>query len=54
VIWKWDGLQKLSGGLANSNYRVDTTTGSYLLKICDEKDKQSLQVSIISILSLND
>ncbi|ELR11536.1 homoserine kinase, putative [Acanthamoeba castellanii str. Neff] len=41
--------KKLSGGLANSNYRVDTTTGSYLLKICDEKDRQSLQVQVAAL-----
>ncbi len=36
--------QALSGGLSNSNYRLETTKGVYLLKICDEKDFDELTV----------
>jgi len=54
---RW-GKKKLDGGLANSNYRVDTPAGPYLLKICDEKDKRSLQVSskarTLEVLSSHD
>jgi homoserine kinase type II len=42
-------FKKLDGGLANSNYRVDTPAGPYLLKICDEKDKRSLQVQVAAL-----
>ncbi len=37
-------VQRLNGGIANSNYRIKTDKGTYLLKVCDEKDKESLQV----------
>jgi hypothetical protein len=35
---------ELKGGLSNSNYRLETTAGTYLLKICDEKNIDELKV----------
>eukprot|EP01128_Nolandella_sp_AFSM9_P009449 TRINITY_DN6049_c0_g1_i1.p1 TRINITY_DN6049_c0_g1~~TRINITY_DN6049_c0_g1_i1.p1 ORF type:complete len:328 (+),score=61.73 TRINITY_DN6049_c0_g1_i1:37-984(+) len=42
----------LKGGLANSNYRVDTDTGAYLLKICNEKTYEELVLHVAAMLKL--
>ena len=42
--------QKLSGGYANTNLRINTTTGSYLLKICNEKPFEALKPQIDFLL----
>ena len=34
----------ISGGFGNSNYKLTTTHGKYLLKICDEKSLEELQI----------
>ncbi len=34
----------ISGGFGNSNYKLTTTDGVYLLKICDEKSVEELQI----------
>ena len=36
--------EPLSGGFGNSNFKLTTTDGTYLLKICDEKSLEELQI----------
>ncbi len=46
-------LEEVPGGFGNSNYKLTTTTGEFLLKICDEKDPAELkmQISLLQHLS---
>ena len=39
-------LAEISGGFGNSNFKLTTTTGEFLLKICDEKDAAELNMQI--------
>ena len=46
-------LEEIPGGFGNSNFKLTTTEGEFLLKICDEKDPAELkmQVSLLQHLS---
>ena len=39
-------LEELQGGYGNSNYKLTTTDGKFLLKICDEKNLEELHQQI--------
>ncbi len=39
-------LEEIPGGFGNSNFKLTTTTGEFLLKICDEKDATELNMQI--------
>ena len=39
-------LEEIPGGFGNSNFKLTTTTGEFLLKICDEKDSAELNMQI--------
>ena len=39
-------LEELPGGFGNSNFKLTTTEGTFLLKICDEKNAAELQMQI--------
>ena len=39
-------LEEISGGFGNSNFKLTTTDGKFLLKICDEKDPAELKMQI--------
>ena len=39
-------LEEISGGFGNSNFKLTTTDGEFLLKICDEKDAAELNTQI--------
>ena len=39
-------LEEISGGFGNSNFKLITTNGEFLLKICDEKDLTELKMQI--------
>ena len=39
-------LEEVPGGFGNSNFKLTTTDGAFLLKICDEKDPAELQMQI--------
>ena len=39
-------LEEMLGGFGNSNFKLTTTAGEFLLKICDEKDPTELQMQI--------
>ena len=39
-------LEEISGGFGNSNFKLITTDGEFLLKICDEKDPTELKMQI--------
>lgn len=39
-------LEEIPGGFGNSNFKLTTTEGQYLLKICDEKDPAELNMQI--------
>lgn len=39
-------LEEIPGGFGNSNFKLITTTGEFLLKICDEKDATELNMQI--------
>ena len=39
-------LEEISGGFGNSNFKLTTTEGEFLLKICDEKDLAELNMQI--------
>lgn len=39
-------LSIISGGLANSNYRLQTSRGTFLLKVCDEKGLAELLLQV--------
>jgi homoserine kinase type II len=46
-------LEEIPGGFGNSNFKLITTAGEFLLKICDEKDPAELtmQISLLQHLS---
>lgn len=46
-------LEEIPGGFGNSNFKLTTTEGEFLLKICDEKDPTELkmQISLLQHLS---
>ncbi len=39
-------LEEIPGGFGNSNFKLTTTDGEFLLKICDEKDSAELNLQI--------
>ena len=39
-------LEEMPGGFGNSNFKLTTTDGEFLLKICDEKDSAELNMQI--------
>lgn len=39
-------LEEMPGGFGNSNFKLTTTEGTFLLKICDEKNAAELQMQI--------
>lgn len=39
-------LEEIPGGFGNSNFKLMTTAGEFLLKICDEKDSAELNMQI--------
>ena len=39
-------LEELQGGYGNSNFKLTTTDGKFLLKICDEKNLEELHQQI--------
>ena len=39
-------LEEIPGGFGNSNFKLTTTAGEFLLKICDEKDPAELNMQI--------
>ena len=39
-------LEEIPGGFGNSNFKLTTTKGEFLLKICDEKDSAELNMQI--------
>ncbi len=39
-------LEEIAGGFGNSNFKLMTTEGEFLLKICDEKDSAELNMQI--------
>ena len=41
-------VQVISGGLANTNSKLETTKGFYLMKICEDKTYEELFVRIKS------
>ena len=45
-------LEEMAGGYGNSNFKLTTSKGVYLLKICDEKttDELQLQISLLTHL----
>lgn len=45
-------LEEMAGGYGNSNFKLTTSKGVYLLKICDEKttDELQLQISLLAHL----
>ena len=45
-------LEEISGGFGNSNFKLITTEGEFLLKVCDEKDSAELnmQISLLQLL----
>ena len=45
-------LQAILGGLANSNFKLTTTTGTFLLKVCDEKTIDELEIQIDALVHL--
>ncbi len=46
------GLEAIPGGLGNSNFKLKTTDGTFLLKICDEKDAAELHMQIALLAHL--
>ncbi|KAL6057769.1 Homoserine kinase [Balamuthia mandrillaris] len=47
-------ISAIAGGNANSNYKLQTTTGNYLLKVCDEKPKESLDLQVRALLRMKE
>lgn len=39
-------LEEIPGGFGNSNFKLTTTDGEFLLKVCDEKDHTELKMQI--------
>ena len=47
-------LEEIAGGFGNSNFKLTTTDGEFLLKICDEKDSAELNMQIALLQHLNE
>ncbi len=47
-------LEEMLGGFGNSNFKLTTTEGEFLLKICDEKDAAELKMQISLLHHLNE
>ena len=45
-------LEEIPGGFGNSNFKLTTTDGEFLLKICDEKDTAELNMQIALLAQL--
>ena len=45
-------FEELPGGFGNSNFKLTTTNGEFLLKICDEKDPAELNMQIALLAQL--
>lgn len=54
AIGKPLNCEEMSGGFGNSNYKLTTTDGTYLLKICDEKSLEELQTQNILLEHLRE
>lgn len=46
-------LEEIAGGFGNSNFKLTTTDGEFLLKICDEKDTGELDIQIALLQHLH-
>jgi homoserine kinase type II len=46
-------LEEIPGGFGNSNFKLTTTEGEFLLKICDEKDSAELNMQIALLQQLH-
>lgn len=46
-------LEEIPGGFGNSNFKLTTTEGEYLLKICDEKNPAELNMQIALLQHLH-
>ncbi|MCY4566683.1 MAG: homoserine kinase [Candidatus Poribacteria bacterium] len=46
-------LEEIPGGFGNSNFKLTTTEGEFLLKICDEKDSIELNMQIALLQHLH-
>lgn len=46
-------LEEIPGGFGNSNFKLTTTEGVFLLKICDEKDRAELNMQIALLKHLH-
>ena len=46
-------LEEIPGGFGNSNFKLTTTDGEFLLKICDEKDPAELNMQIALLQHLH-
>ena len=44
--------RELSGGLSNSNYRLETSARCLLCKVCDEKPFDALQAQVAALVQL--
>ena len=47
-------LEEVHGGFGNSNFKLTTTDGEFLLKVCDEKDPTELKMQISLLAHLQD
>ena len=47
-------LEEVHGGFGNSNFKLTTTDGEFLLKVCDEKDPPELKMQISLLEHLHD
>ena len=47
-------LEEVHGGFGNSNFKLTTTDGEFLLKVCDEKDPIELKMQISLLEHLHD
>ena len=47
-------FEEMLGGFGNSNFKLTTTDGEFLLKICDEKDPTELQMQISLLQHLSE
>ena len=47
-------LEEIAGGFGNSNFKLTTTDGEFLLKICDEKDMGELNMQIALLQHLHE
>ena len=47
-------LEEVPGGFGNSNFKLTTTKGAFLLKVCDEKEPTELQMQISLLQHLSE